>query len=177
MYLLSILVFLILCILFMLFCTDGGFSSIIYFIDMPTIVMFALLVVPMMIIAGVMKDFNNAFRLGARMKKQAKRMEVLRSLEAVSYAIKVIWAVGIFCFLIPTMNTFMRMSGNLEVLLAMKHIAVGSIPLCYASIITVVLLPLHARLKRRLDELCEENNNITNSAEQESGNADGKQSE
>ncbi len=82
----------------MIFCTDGGFSSIIYFIHMPTIVMFALLVVPMMIIAGVMRDFNNAFRLGARMKKQVKRMEVLRAVEAVSYVIKVIWAIGILVF-------------------------------------------------------------------------------
>lgn len=71
----------------------------------------------------------------------------------------------------------MRMSGNLEVLLAMKYIAVGSIPLCDASIITIVLPPLHARLKRRLDELCEENNNIADSVEQESRNSDVNQSE
>ncbi len=177
MYLLSILVFLALCILFMGFCTGGGLSNIVYFIDMPTITTLALLVLPMMIIAGEMKDFNNAFRLGAKMKKPVKRAELLRAMEAVSFAMKAFWTAGIFGFLVPTMNTFLNFPGELDVLLAMKYIAVGSIPLCYASMVTVVLLPLRARLKRRFHELCEENNNIADSVEQESMNFDVKQSE
>lgn len=163
MYLLSILVFLVLCILFLM---RGGLGSIIYFIDMPSIITLALLVLPMMIIAGVIKDFNNAFRLGAKVKKPAKREELLRSAEAVSFVMKAFWAAGIFGFLIPTMNTFLQTSGDLTVLLAMKYIAVGSIPLCYASMVTVILLPLRTRLKMRLNELCEENINVADGAKQ-----------
>ncbi len=181
MYLLSILVFLALCILFMVFCTGGGLGSIIYFIDMPSIITLALLVLPMMIIAGVMKDFNNAFRLGAKVKKPAKRAELLRALEAVSFVMKVFWAAGIFAFLVPTMNTFLQISGDLTVSLALKYTAVGSIPLCYASMVTIILLPLRTRLRIRLNELCEENVNAADSARQtvrqESEIADMKQSE
>lgn len=166
MYLLSVLAFLVLCILFMVFCTGGGLGSIIYFIDMPSIITLALLVLPMMIIAGVMKDFNNAFRLGAKVKKPAKRAELLRASEAVSFVMKVFWAAGIFAFLVPTMNTFLQIPGELTVSLALKYTAVGSIPLCYASMVTVILLPLRTRLKMRLNELCEENINVTDGAKQ-----------
>lgn len=166
MYLLSILVFLVLCIVFMIFWTGGVLGNIVYFIDMPTIITLALLVLPMMIIAGVMKDFNNAFRLGAKVKKPAKQAEIRRAIDAVSFAMKAFWIAGIFGFLVPTMNTFLHFAGELDVLLAMKYIAVGSIPLCYASMVSIVLLPLRARLKRRLDELCEENNEVAGSAKQ-----------
>lgn len=163
MYLLSILVFLVLCILFLM---RGGLGSIIYFIDMPSIITLALLVLPMMIIAGVIKDFNNAFRLSAKVKKPAKREELLRSAEAVSFVMKAFWAAGIFGFLIPTMNTFLQTSDDLTVLLAMKYIAVGSISPCYASMVTVILLPLRARLRMRLNELCEENVNAVDDTKQ-----------
>lgn len=181
MYLLSVLVFLVLCILFMVFCTGGGLGSIVYFIDMPSIITLALLVLPMMIIAGVMKDFNNAFRLGAKVKKPAKRMELLRASEAVSFVMKAFWAAGIFGFLVPTMNAFLQIPGDLTVSLAMKYIAVGSIPLCYASMVTVILLPLRTRLRTRLNELCEENVNMADgvkqAVQQESEDTDVRQSE
>lgn len=181
MYLLSVLVFLVLCILFMVFCTGGGFGSIIYFIDMPSIITLALLVVPMMVIAGVIKDFNNAFRLGAKAKKPAKRIEILHALEAVSFVMKAFWAAGIFGFLVPTMNSFLQLSGDLTVSLAMKYTAVGSIPLSYASMVTIILLPLRTRLKKRLNEFCEENikaaDDIKHEAGHKSKDADAKQSE
>ncbi len=73
MYLLSILVFLVLCIVFMINVTGIGSTGIIYFIDMPTIIMLIMLVIPMIVIAGLLKDFNNAFRFGTKMKKPVKK--------------------------------------------------------------------------------------------------------
>lgn len=79
------------------------------------------------------------------------------------------------------MNTFLQISGDLTVSLALKYTAVGSIPLCYASMVTIILLPLRTRLRIRLNELCEENINAADSARQtvrqESEIADMKQSE
>lgn len=156
MYLLSILVFLVLCIVFMITVTGVGSTGIIYFIDMPTIVMLFLLVVPMMVSAGLLKDFNNAFRFGTKVKKSVKKVELSRALEAVSLAIKAFWTAGIFTFLVPTGSVLIKNSGNLDLSHTMSYIAVGLLPLCYASAFAIVLLPLKARLKVRLAALCED---------------------
>ncbi len=157
MYLLSILVFLVLCIVFMINVTGIGSTGIIYFIDMPTIIMLIMLVIPMIVIAGLLKDFNNAFRFGTKMKKPVKKAELSRALEAVSLAIKAFWTAGIFTFLVPTGSVLIKNSGNLNLSLTISYIAVGLLPLCYASAFAIVLLPLKSRLKVRLDAFCEEN--------------------
>ena len=101
MYLLSILVFLVLCI-------GIGSTGIIYFIDMPTIIMLIMLVIPMIVIAGLLKDFNNAFRFGTKMKKPVKKAELSRALEAVSFAIKPLCYASAFAIVLLPLKSRLK---------------------------------------------------------------------
>ena len=91
----------------------------------------------MIVIAGLLKDFNNAFRFGTKMKKPVKKAELSRALEAVSFAIKAFWTAGIFTFLVPTGSVLIKNSGNLNLSLTISYIAVGlcvGVCNCFAAI-------------------------------------------
>lgn len=155
MYLLSFFVFMVLCIGFLTLSTGG---NIVYFIDMPSLVLLILIVVPMLMSAGLLKDFNNAFRLGIKVKKPAKKAELVRAIEAVSFTIKVLWAGAIFCTVFQLVTVVVEHTDDYAVLFACS--AISLVPLSYATFLALLLLPLQSRLKVRLNALCEENVNI-----------------
>lgn len=157
MYLLSLFVFMVLAVGFMAVAGGGGFQTFSYFIDMPSIIILILLLVPMLLSAGVLKDLNNAFRLGAKRRTQAKRMELIRAVEAVSFTIKALWTAGIFSVIFQFSIAIMRQSP--EANLAFLYLAVSMIPLLYTTFFVILLLPLRSRLNMQLKILCEESVN------------------
>ena len=163
MYLLSFFVFMVLAVGFMTICGGGGIQAFVYFIDMPSIIILVLLIVPMLLNAGVLKDLNNAFRLGAKRRAQAKRLELMRAVEAVSFTIKALWTAGIFSVIFQFSIAIMRNAPDAE--LAFLYTAVSMIPLWYSTFFVILLLPLRSRLNMQLNALCEEsinNDNINN---------------
>ena len=157
MYLLSLFVFMVLAVGFMAVAGGGGFQTFSYFIDMPSIIILILLLVPMLLSAGVLKDLNNAFRLGAKRRTQAKRMELIRAVEAVSFTIKALWTAGIFSVIFQFSIAIMRQAP--EANLAFLYLAVSMIPLLYTTFFVILLLPLRSRLNMQLKILCEESVN------------------
>lgn len=93
MYLLSILLLMIFCIGFSIWSSG---ANIMYYLDPASLILVLLLVLPVLISAGLFKDFNNAFRLSVSRKKEFTRFELLRAIEAVNLTIKALWASGIF---------------------------------------------------------------------------------
>ena len=160
MYLLSLFVFMVLVIGFMAITGGGGLQGLVYFIDMPSVIILVLLIVPMLLNAGVLKDLNNAFRLGAKRKAQAERLELMRAVDAVSFTIKALWTAGIFSVLFQFSIAIMRNAPDAE--LAFLYTAVSLIPLSYTTFFVILLLPLRSRLKMQLNMLCEENINDDN---------------
>ena len=162
MYLLSLFVFMVLVVGFMAITGGGGLRGLIYFIDMPSIILLILLLVPMLLNAGVLKDLNNAFRLGARRKVQAKRLELMRAVEAVSFTIKALWTAGIFSVIFQFSIAIMGKAPDAD--MAFLYTAVSIIPIWYTTFFVILLLPLRTRLNMQLNALCEENinNDIVN---------------
>lgn len=154
MYLLSLFVFMVLVVGFMAITGGGGLQGLVYFIDMPSLIILVLLLVPMLLNAGVLKDLNNAFRLGAKRKAQAERLELMRAVEAVSFTIKALWTAGIFSVLFQFSIAIMRNAPDSE--LAFLYTAVSLIPLSYTTFFVILLLPLRTRLNTQLNLLCEE---------------------
>ena len=151
MYLLSLFVFMVLVVGFMAITGGGGLQGLIYFIDMPSLIILVLLLVPMLLNAGVLKDLNNAFRLGAKRKAQAERLELMRAVEAVSFTIKALWTAGIFSVLFQFSIAIMRNAPDSE--LAFLYTAVSLIPLSYTTFFVILLLPLRTRLNMQLNML------------------------
>ena len=160
MYLLSLFVFMVLAVGFMAVAGGGGFQTLSYFIDMPSIIILILLLVPMLLSAGVLKDLNNAFRLGAKRRVQAKRLELIRAVEAVSFTIKALWTAGIFSVIFQFSIAIMRQAPDAK--LAFLYLAVSMIPLLYTTFFAILLLPLRSRLNMQLKTLCEES--VSNAA-------------
>lgn len=156
MYLLSFLVFMVLCIGFLMFGTGG---SIIYFIDAPSLILLVLIVVPMLMSAGLLKDFNNAFRFGVKVKERVEKVELMRAVEAVALAIKALWAAGIFGAVFQMIIVIAEHADDL--VLTWKYVAVCLIPLSYAAFFVLLLMPLKARLRVLLNTLFEKNINTT----------------
>lgn len=157
MYLLSLFVFMVLVVGFMAIFGGGGIQALIYFVDMTSMILLILLIVPMLLNAGVLKDLNNAFRLGAKRKVQAQRLELLRAVEAVSFTIKALWTAGIFSVLFQFSIAIMRNAPDAG--LAFLYTAVSMIPLLYCTFFVILLLPLRSRLNMQLNTLCEDNVN------------------
>lgn len=157
MYLLSLFVLMVLVVGFMAVTGGGGLQGLVYFIDMPSVILLILLIVPMLLNAGVLKDLNNAFRFGARRKVLAKRLELMRAVEAVSFTIKALWTAGIFSVIFQFSIAIMRNAPDAE--LAFLYTAVSLIPLSYTTFFVILLLPLRSRLNMQLNILCEENIN------------------
>lgn len=164
MYLLSFFVFMVLCIGFLMFSTGGG---IIYFMDAPSLILLVLIVVPMLMSAGLLKDFNNAFRFGVKVRERIGKAELMRAVEAVALAIKALWAAGIFGAVFQMIIVIAEHADDL--VLTWKYVAVCLIPLSYASFFVLLLMPLQARLRILLNTLCEKNTNTADGIEEAEG--------
>lgn len=139
---------LVLCVAIMIYSVGGNLEAVVGFIDMPSILLIILMLVPMLLSAGVLKDLNNAFHLGAKRKAQADRPELMRAVEAVSFTIKALWTVGIFSVIFQFIIVIMKEAPEGEQ--AFLYTAVSLMPLCYTAFFVILLLPLRTRLKMQL---------------------------
>ena len=86
-------------VLMIVFCVVTGPSfSYQYYIDPISLVVLLMVGIPVLISTGLMKDFNNAFKLGLSKKKEATIREVKRAIEAVALFQKVMITTGIVSF-------------------------------------------------------------------------------
>lgn len=148
MYLLSMLLLMIFCIGFSIW-TSGG--NILYYLDPISLILVLLLVLPILISAGLLKDFNNAFRLSVMHKGTCSRPELQRAIEAVNLTIKALWASGIFHSIFGVIHVTVTMKGEV----IFRAVSISLITLLYAAFLVIILLPLRSRLLVRLHELPE----------------------
>lgn len=146
MYLLSMLLLMIFCIGYSIW-TSGG--NIFYYIDPASLVLVLMLVLPVLISAGLLKDFNNAFRLSVKPGEACSRSELLRAVEAVNLAIRALWASGIFHSIFGVIHVLVTITGETRV----KSVSISMITLLYAAFFVILLLPLKSRLTVRLHEM------------------------
>lgn len=152
MYLLSILALIIFSIVPMMFLMEGigGMGrSLVYILDFPSLLVLLLILIPMLASAGLLKDFNNAFRLGAHAHVKSDIYELKRAIHAVSFAVGALWAAGIFSSVYAIIYTLFL--HNKEGAAFAAYLGVAVIPLLYSSFLVILLLPLKARLAVKLE--------------------------
>lgn len=154
MYLLSILLFLILCIVYAIVTGQNSLESIIIFIDAPSMLLLLMIVIPVFISSGLWKDFNNAFRLSIKEKENVGKIQLMRAVEAVSFMIKTLWMTGIFAAIFQLVITFLMYARDvIKRENIVQYVAVSLLPIVYAVFFVIFLLPMQARLNVRLKEL------------------------
>lgn len=150
MYLLSILLFMALCVGYSVLSTSGGIGSIIHYIDPASLVVMVLIVLPVLMSSGLFHDFNNAFKFSTIRQKPCSRTALLRAIEAVNLVIKALWASGVFNSVF-TIIQLLATADGMDYLA--KALSVSLITLLYAAFLVILLLPLKSRLLVRLHEL------------------------
>lgn len=147
MYLLSIIAFIIVCVIM-----SPGVDVRIYLDPISLFVLF-LVSIPVLISTGLMKDFSNAFRLSISRKKETSIRDLKRAIEAVALFQKVIIITGIFSFLFCMVIILMNRP-DYESLLA--SIAVDILSPLYAVAIALILQPMEVSLRLRLQDMLHE---------------------
>lgn len=140
-------------LMIVLFVVTSSGSSFAYYIDPISLVILLLVGIPVLISTGLMKDFNNAFKLGLSKKKEGTIRDVKRAIEAVALFQKVIITTGIVAFFLSAILVVIQ-KPEYEILL--PSIAVALVAPLYASVMALILQPLEVSLKLRLQDMLHE---------------------
>jgi len=130
-----------------------GQGSVVWLIDMPSLIVILLFDITMLFSAGLVKDFNNAFRMVLRTGKDESVTEMKRAIEAVGLVRKTTLAAGVFSMIFGLIMA-MGQLGNPELL--GPNLAVASLTLLYALAFILILLPLESRLRMKLQNLLQD---------------------
>jgi len=146
MYLLSVLA-IILC--FMLVRIMQPALRLIQFMDIMSLICLLVLIIPVMLSAGLLKDLNNAFRLTFGKKKEAALLELKRAKLAVDTMIRTAIYSSVFVMMLQFEVMLHNMSDPSYL---GPVISVVLLILLYAMIISILLLPIRAKLEQRILE-------------------------
>lgn len=145
MYLLSVLA-VILCFVLVQFMVPTRIGD---FVDSSSILFLAVLVIPLMLSAGLLKDLNNAIRLVFGKKKDASLLELKRAKLAVDTMIKVSFCSSILVTMLELVAILHNMSDPAHL---GPMISTTILTVLYAAVIGVLLLPVGAMLAQRILE-------------------------
>ena len=123
-----------------------GASAITWFIDLPSLLIIALVLIPGLLIMGEWKDFVKAFSVGI---KQYSLLELKNILGAVSAAQQLTIYGALFAIVISAV----LMMGRLDDLSTISpRLAVCLLAGFYAVIVEFFLLPLRLNAERKMNE-------------------------
>lgn len=126
--------------------------SIQSFIDLSSLLLVLLLTVPILISAGLFRDFNNAFRIALGQKKNSL-VEIKRALEAVNLMVRTFLCTGLFLFLVSMITVLHRLDTPATLGPA---ISVSLLCFIYGTAMVLLLLPVKAILQVRIIEFMPE---------------------
>lgn len=154
MYFISLIGF-VAAILFVLACNMGINPSQIAsrLVDFPSLVMMALLAVPILLASGMLKDFFKAFAIAFNQKKEYSLMQLKRSEGAVTLTIQIFLYGGALCTLLGFITSLYE-ADTLEMLGI--SLAVALLTLVYAFVFAILLLGVRGILRRKIMEIMEE---------------------
>ena len=123
---------------------SNGLSNLTMYFDIVSLLLILVLTIPIMLSAGLLKDFNRAFPLVIGKKKETTLHEINRSIIAVGLAMKTLVAGGVFLFLCAVIQILMSLDDPSYL---GPNCAVAIITMVYSMILVLLLLPLKARLE------------------------------
>lgn len=129
----------------------GGYIS--RYLDFQTLLFLVLFLIPLLISGGLLKDFQNAFRLVIGKKEAENLLELKRAKEAVSLTIKILIVVSVFICAIQGIFVIYSMDDPASL---GPSFSVALLSLIYGLGIALVLFPLQARLNVKIQEFISE---------------------
>lgn len=130
-----------------------GNGNVVWFLDVPSLLVVLLFDSMILISSGLTKDFNNAFRMALKNGKEKGLSEIKRAIEAVALVRKTTLAAGVFSMIFGLIMAI----GQLDDPAMMgPNLAVASLTLLYALAVVLILLPLESRLKMKLQNLLQD---------------------
>ncbi|MCM1500767.1 MAG: hypothetical protein NC124_20100 [Clostridium sp.] len=153
MYILAILG-IILSVYLMLAVNPSGFDLqyVSYYIDLSSVLFMAIIVVPILAAAGLLKDFNNSFKLTIGRKTAKCLKELKRAKSAVSLAMRSFLYAGAVSLLVECVRIGAKASEWSE---AGQEYSVALLSLLYGFIGCLVLFPIHSRLEQKIADFME----------------------
>lgn len=142
-------------LLTVLMCGTSGMngSYFVRYLDFVTFLFLVLFLVPLLISGGLLKDFQNAFRLGIGRKKAASLSELKRAKEAVSLTIKVMLVLSVFICAVQGIYVIYNMA---DLTLLGPSFSVALLSLVYGMGMALALFPLQARINIKIQEFISE---------------------
>lgn len=138
---------------YMAVSSSSGIGVLINYMDVTSLLILFILCIPILISSGLIKDFNNGFRILFKKGKQTNLAEIKRAVEAVELTMKILLYSGMFSFLFSVViildisKDIASFGGNLSVSL---------VSLTYALAINMVLHPIRTKLKVKLIDYIQE---------------------
>ena len=123
-----------------------GLSAIAWFLDLPSLLIISLFLIPGLLIMGAWKDFTKSFSVGI---KKFSLLELKNIIEAVSAAQKLTIYGALFAIIISAV----LLMGRLDDLASFgPRLAVCFLSGLYAVIIEFLLLPLRLNADKKMNE-------------------------
>lgn len=136
----------LLILIFLLCLSNGAISSILWFVDFPSMILIALALIPGLLIMGEWKDFLKSFSVGIR---HYSLLELKNIIGAVTAAQKLTVLGALFSII----TSGILVAGHLDDLTAIGPcLAVCFLSGLYAVIIEFFLLPLRLNAERKMNE-------------------------
>ncbi len=132
--------------LFNILMDNSGISQIAWFIDLPSILLIALVLIPGLVIMGEWKDFIKAFSVGI---KPYSLLELKNIIEAVRAAQKLAIYGALFAIIISGVILLGRLDDPSTI---GPNLAICFLSGFYAVIIEFLLLPLSLNAERKMNE-------------------------
>lgn len=131
----------------------GGVGAIANFIDVPTFTCTITIAILVVAVAGLLKDFARGFQIAIKRDDSVSKQQIHRSLLAIKTAILGVNVGGGLSFTIGLVISLKVWSGidNEPEALPM-WIAVALLGVVYGFVVTLILIPVHMRLKAKLIE-------------------------
>ncbi len=140
---------LLLFIVLFLFITTGGsygLSAVAWFLDLPSLIIILIILIPGLMIMGEWKDFTKSFSVGI---KTYRLLELKNIIEAVDAAQKLTVFAALFAIIISGVLIL----GHIDDLAMIgPNLAVCFLSGLYAVIIEFFLLPLRLNAERKMNE-------------------------
>lgn len=135
--------------------TQNGTSYLAYYFDAHSIIVFLILVIPILISTGLIKNFNHAFGLAFGKRKANNLMELKRAEEAVALVQKTAVYGGVFSSLFYAV-IFLKSADFSSFNGVGYFLSAALTNIVYAAAINLFLLPVYTKLKLKIAEYMQE---------------------
>ena len=142
----ELVLFIVLFVFNLLICTGDPLASLAYFLDIPSLLLILLILIPGLLIMGEWKNFTKAFSVGI---KEYSLLELKNIIQAIKAAQLLTVFAALFAILTSIVIILIKV---FDTTLIGPNLAVCLLTGFYAAIIEYFLLPLRLNAEHKMNE-------------------------